>query len=83
MVRRPLPARARTWAFGTYITPADAEDAAKASHVETVQRLLLLCVGCPSFAPIMIQEGANDAGVLHCNLFWNGKLGILPDTSGQ
>ena len=71
---------------GHFITPADAKDPAKASHVETVQLLLMLGLGCPSFAPIMLQEGANDAGVVHCNLRkleWSACNRILSDMSGQ
>lgn len=63
------------------LAPADAKDEAKALPVETVQLPLLLSRGCPSFTPI--QEGANKAGIVHCNLGWSGQLRILPDTSGQ
>ena len=64
-----------------FVAPADAKDAAKTSHVENAQLLLLLGIGSPGFSPV--QEGADYVGIVHCNLGWSGWLGVLPEASGQ
>ena len=58
---------------------ADAKDAAKTLHVETVQLLLLLGIGCPGFTPV--QEDATYTCVVHSHLRRSGQLGVLPDAS--
>ena len=64
-----------------FVAPADAKDAAKTSHVENAQLLLLLGIGSPGFSPV--QEGADYVGIVHCNIGWSGWLGVLPEASGQ
>ena len=60
-----------------FVPPADAKDAAKTSHVETVLLLLLLGIGFTS-----VQGDANYTSVAHCHLRCSGQLGVLPDASG-
>ena len=63
------------------LAQADAKDAAKAFHLESVQLLLLLGVGCPVFSPL--KEGTDYAGAVHFHFGWSGQLGVNPNVSGQ
>ena len=66
---------------GHFVPPADAKDAAKTLHVETVHLLLLLGVGCPDFTSV--QDGDDYVCVIQRRLGWSGQLGLLPDTRSQ
>ncbi|KAL6457667.1 hypothetical protein MHYP_G00346300 [Metynnis hypsauchen] len=58
---------------GHFVVPADAKDAAKTSHVEAVQLLLLLGMGYPGFAPVQDYAGVELMTVFQL-LHWNGSL---------
>ena len=62
---------------GHFVPPADAKDAAKTLHVETVHLLLLLGIGCPDLTSV--QDGDDYVCVIQRRLGWSGQLGLLPD----
>ena len=64
-----------------FVAPLDVGDAVEAARVETVQSLLLLCVGCPCLAAV--QQSADNAGIVYGYLGRNCELGVLPDTCGE
>ena len=49
--------------------------------MEAVELPLLFCIGCPRLTAI--QEGGDDAGVVHSNLCPHSEFGLLPDAGGQ
>ena len=59
---------------GHFVPPADAKDAAKTLHVETVHLLLLLGIGCPDFTSV--QDGDDYVCVIQRRLGWRVSLGF-------